>query len=120
MKAIVKVNKNSAYAHLNGLTFDVAELRNSQIDLIIEGKTTCFGHKEVIICDIQEELKKTYDNTKGWNFFDTIIKAEKEYGALYKYVSNKNKQKSMGSEQYKKIVVNTKEYNNFKNIFNHL
>jgi len=37
--------------------------------------------------------------------------------ALYKYVSNKNKQKSMGSEQYKKIVVNTKEYNNFKNIF---
>jgi len=37
--------------------------------------------------------------------------------ALYKYVSNKNKQKSMGSEQYKKIVVNIKEYNNFKNIF---
>lgn len=56
MKAIVNVNKHSAYADINGLTFDVKEMRMAQIDLIIEGKTTTFGHSEVIICDFQTEM----------------------------------------------------------------
>ena len=64
--AIVNVNKHSAYAHLNGLTFEVKEIRHSQIDLLIEGRTVCFGHKEVMICDLQNTMQKVYDN-RNWS-----------------------------------------------------
>lgn len=68
MKAIVKVNKNSSYSRFNGLTFEVKEVLSQQIALFIPslelGKdlTTDFGHSEVIIVDIENELQKAYDN----------------------------------------------------------
>lgn len=67
MKAIVNVNKNSAYAHLNGLTFEVAEILTTLFALDVNGTKTDFGHKEVIIISLQEELQIAYDN-HNWGY----------------------------------------------------
>lgn len=57
MKAIIKVNKFSSYAHYNGHTFDVAELMEKTIALSIHGTVTDFGLSEVIIVDLQEHYE---------------------------------------------------------------
>lgn len=67
MKEILKVDKASAYAKLNGLTFKVSEILSQSISLFIyvpeHGKEVKvdFSHSEVFIVDIQNELQKAYD-----------------------------------------------------------
>jgi hypothetical protein len=57
MKAIIKVNKNSSFAKHNYLTFDVKEvLSKNLIALNINGVTTDFSVKEVIVVDFAKEI----------------------------------------------------------------
>ena len=57
MKAIVKVNKSSSCAKHNYLTFDVKEIvSRNLIALDINGVTTDFSPKEVIIVDFAKEI----------------------------------------------------------------
>lgn len=61
MRAIVKVSKNSAMAHLNGHTFIVKEViyRNNSTPIFalnVNGNTTDFSAKEVIIIDLLAEF----------------------------------------------------------------
>ena len=65
MKAIVNVNKGSAYAHLNGLTFPVIELLRTMAILDVGGITTDFYNNEFFIENIQEEFKKAFDNKEN-------------------------------------------------------
>jgi len=66
MKAIVNVNKKSAYAKYNGLTFEVELVLSQQVVLSIINSdfsdtkpiTTDFGHSEVLIVDIKQEIKQ--------------------------------------------------------------
>lgn len=62
MKAIIKVNEGSSYAKYNGLTFDVAEIKSSFVCLDINGVRTDFSHKEVVICELQNEIQKAFDD----------------------------------------------------------
>ena len=62
MKAIVNVKKGSFLHNLNGKTFDVVECMSSIVSLNINGITTDFSHKEIIVVDIEKELQKEYDN----------------------------------------------------------
>ena len=62
MDAIINVNKESAYAHLNGLTFPVLELLNTMAVIDVNGVTTDFYFNEYLIVNIQEEYKNAYDN----------------------------------------------------------
>lgn len=62
MKAIVNVNKESAYAKYNGLTFEIVEFLNTMLALNIDGRTTDFNYKEVIILDFQKEMQEAYDD----------------------------------------------------------
>jgi hypothetical protein len=80
MKAIVNVNKESAYAHLNGHTFEVKEVLDRLIALDVNGAITDFGHKEVMIVDFQNELQKEFDSFK-WN-------GGGNYSNLQKYAIN--------------------------------
>ena len=61
MKAILNVSKFNQYSKYNGLTFDVVELLRSMVALNIEGRTTDFTFKEVIIVDIKNELSKAFN-----------------------------------------------------------
>jgi hypothetical protein len=72
MKAIINVPKGSSYANRNGLTFDVFEILSKVVVLDIEGITTDFSFKEVLIVDIQEEVKN-YTNTSGLSKNDERI-----------------------------------------------
>ena len=64
MKAIVNVNKKSAYAKYNGLTFEVESVLSQQVALAIPNAitnridTVDFGHSEVLIVDIKQELNQ--------------------------------------------------------------
>jgi hypothetical protein len=62
MNAIVKVNKNSSFANLNGLTFKIKEFASKIVALNINGTTTDFSYTEILICDFQTELQREYNN----------------------------------------------------------
>ena len=66
MKAVIALPNGSAYAHLNGHTFDVHEILSNIIVLDIEGVKTDFGHSEVIIVDFPKEMQLAYDMA-AWN-----------------------------------------------------
>ena len=84
MKAILNVNEFSCYARFNGLTFEVTEVLNRQVALLIPnlelGKclTTDFSFSEVIIVDIANELQKAYDNY-NWGSDNGIYNNLKAY-----------------------------------------
>ena len=78
MKAIVNVNNKSSHAIHNGMTYEVVELLTTGnkpiVSLNINGITTDFTVDEVMICDIQKEAQKAYDdmnwygrNGSNWN-----------------------------------------------------
>jgi len=65
MKAIVNVNKKSAYAKYNGLCFNVVDVLSQQISLSIFDHerhptpiTVDFGHSEVFVVDIRQEVNQ--------------------------------------------------------------
>lgn len=68
MKAIVNVNKKSAYAKYNGLTFEVESVLSQQVALAVPNAITNridsvdFGHSEVLIVDIKQELTQAKIN----------------------------------------------------------
>ena len=78
MQAIVNVSKKSAYAHLNGHTFEVKEVMHSNnsnmpiFGLDIENQTVDFSAKEVIIVALKEHV----------NWFKYRLNVN---GALFKY-----------------------------------
>jgi hypothetical protein len=72
MKAIVSVNKGSAFAHLNGHTFSVKSHYTTGFDLDINGVTTAFSFKEVIIVDLQKEMQMFFD-LYNWNGNTTYV-----------------------------------------------
>jgi hypothetical protein len=64
MKAIIKVSKNSSFAKFNGHTFEVKEVlstnsTNPIFAMDINGSTTDFTSKEIIIVDLVSELNKS-------------------------------------------------------------
>lgn len=61
MKAIINVNENSAYAHLNGKTFPAKELMSTLVAMDIYGTTVDFQHQEVLIVDLDAEMQSAYD-----------------------------------------------------------
>lgn len=66
MKAILKVNKNSSYSHLNGHTFKVNMfIGDKLINLQFEDHTADFSNKEVFIVDVQSEMQSLY-NSHNW------------------------------------------------------
>ncbi len=88
MKAIIKVNKNSSYANLNGLTFDVNMIVGRKLlNISTDGLTTAdFSIKEVMIVDIQNELQHAFDNNNfhgGFRNSDTLA-------FLQNYISENN------------------------------
>lgn len=72
MKAIVNVKKGSAYAHLNGLTFEVVEVLTTLFALDINGVKTDFGQKEVVIVAFQKELQQAFDDA-NWGYKNNYI-----------------------------------------------
>lgn len=62
MKAIVNVKKSNQYSKFNFKTFEVVEVLSNLIALNLNGVTTDFSHKEVIIVDIENEMQIAYDN----------------------------------------------------------
>jgi hypothetical protein len=63
MKAIIKVSKNSSFAKFNGHTFEVKEVlsansTNPIFAMDINGSTTDFTSKEIIIVDLVSELNQ--------------------------------------------------------------
>jgi hypothetical protein len=90
MKAIINLPKSSVYAKYNYLTFEVVEVLSKIIAININGTTTDFGHKEVLIVDINTELQKEYDsynwgsknnfkNLELYAFNNGILHREPEY-----------------------------------------
>jgi hypothetical protein len=75
MKAIISVNKNSAYAHLNGHTFEVKAIYNTSLDLSINGTTTAFGFSEVVIVDLQSEMQHFFD-LFNWDGNTTYVRLQ--------------------------------------------
>jgi hypothetical protein len=67
MRAIVNVNKNSAYSYLNGLTFEVIEILYSVVALDVNDNTVDFSFSEVFIVDIQNEYMLSKDTTNFSN-----------------------------------------------------
>lgn len=61
MKAIINVNKNSAYAHLNGKTFWVKEVLSNLVAIDIDGCTIDFHHTEVLIVELAAEMQSAFD-----------------------------------------------------------
>lgn len=64
MKAIIKVSKNSSFAKFNGHTFEVKEVlsansNNPIFAMNINGSTTDFTSKEIMIVDLFSELNKS-------------------------------------------------------------
>lgn len=57
MKAIINVNKNSSYSHLNGLTFEVKDFLTKIVSMNVDGTTTDFGYKELFIVDLKNEYE---------------------------------------------------------------
>ena len=96
MKAIINVQKGSAYAKYNGLTFEVRELMSSTIALDMNGQTTDFNFDEVLIVDLINEFLE-YDlvldylpNSKHKIEPTNRLELERELSSLIKY-ANKNK-----------------------------
>jgi len=72
MKAIINVNKESAYAKFNGHTFEVKEVLSTAVGIKLSheefGEVTAdFTHTEVFIVDLQEELQKAYGDYNWGN-----------------------------------------------------
>lgn len=68
MKAIVNVNKASAYANLNGLAFKIlSHIKRTAFTLDVNGVATNFNFSEVIIQDFQAEYQKAYDSYNWGN-----------------------------------------------------
>jgi hypothetical protein len=68
MKAIVNVSKGSAYAKYNGLTFEVRQLLNEVVALVINEQTVDFYFKEVVIVEVKKELENAFNNNKVQDF----------------------------------------------------
>lgn len=64
MKAIVNVNRQSSYSKYNGLTFEVHNLGTKTITLIIDSEQVDFSLKEVLIVNLESEIKKASLNDK--------------------------------------------------------
>ncbi len=65
MKAIVRVNKRSAYAKYNGHTFEVKEVLSRAVALRIDEETVAdFLHKEVLIVDFAYNKKLYHDRSE--------------------------------------------------------
>ena len=75
MKAIVLVNKKSAYANLNGLTYNIKSIYASGVDLDVNGVTTSFGFSEILIVDLQTEMQKFFD-LYNWDNNTTFLKLQ--------------------------------------------
>ncbi len=58
MQGIIKVHKTSSKAHLNGFTFSIEEIVQGRISLNIDGATTDFSYKEIIIVEFQHTFRK--------------------------------------------------------------
>ncbi len=84
MKAIINVNKNSAYAKYNGLTFCTHKMFRDFIELDINGNIVDFKFDEIIIVDFSEELKKAYE----WFKDDKSMKMFYDYFVNYAEVNN--------------------------------
>ena len=62
MKAIIKVNNQSAYSKYNFLTFEVKEVLRDIISIKIEENLSAdFSIREVIIIDFDKEYQSAYD-----------------------------------------------------------
>ena len=64
MKAIIKVSKNSSFAKFNGHTFEVKEVLSANTNnpifaMDINGSTTDFTSKEIMIVDLSIEFNKS-------------------------------------------------------------
>jgi hypothetical protein len=71
MKAVINVNKHSAYSGYNGQIFEVQDIRRNRTTLLINGNSVDFYGEEVIICaPLPDNLQKDYSE---WvqNFHDS-------------------------------------------------
>lgn len=58
MTVIINVNKSSTYSKYNGLTFPIGDLLHSGAGVVLDGRNqTDFAFSELIIVDLQKELK---------------------------------------------------------------
>lgn len=73
MRAIISVNKSSAYASLNGHTFEVKAIYDTSLDLNINGTTTSFEFSEVVIVDLQSEIQRFFDQF-NWDGNTTYVR----------------------------------------------
>lgn len=85
MKAIINVNSKNQYSKFNGLTFPVKEINNSFVAIDLNGATTDFTHKEVLIVDFQKEIQNTR-NRNDWGYTSAL----KELEALKSYQKANN------------------------------
>jgi len=85
MKAVVKVNKNSAYAQYNGHTFEVKEIMDKAVALSINDTITDFGHSEVILVDVQSMYNYSKNIAAAYDHFILGKNAEKTMLAIEAY-----------------------------------
>ena len=83
MKAIVNVDKNHSYYKWNGLTYDMVmgDINNHVIILSIENHSIPFELTDVIICDLQSNMKKYYNS----NMFTMLEKYVEVNNIKYNY-----------------------------------
>ena len=72
MKVIINVPKYSAYAHLNGLSFEVKEVLQGMVAVKLDNiktdfkekdtVTADFSFKEVMVQNFQDEYQSAYDS----------------------------------------------------------
>jgi hypothetical protein len=61
MKAVINVNKHSAYSAYNGHIFEVQDILRNRTTLLVDGNSVDFYGAEVIICNpLPDELKRDY------------------------------------------------------------
>jgi len=75
MKAIINVNKANQYSKFNGLTFEMVELNKSFVAVNLNGTTTDFALKEVIIVDFQKEIQNAR-NRNDWGYTSALKEVE--------------------------------------------
>lgn len=100
MKAIVNVNKNSAYKQLNGLTFDVKELLSKVVALDVLGLTIDFSYNEIFIVDLKEEFKVAVENASRSR------KKRKDLASLVWYINTKKYEKILNNPFYEEYLKN--------------
>lgn len=89
MKAIINVNKNSAYAHLNGKTFWVKEVLSNLVAINIDGFTVDFHHAEVLIVELAAEMQSAF-NAYNWGGGNSATRYNnlKSYCATNGFITN--------------------------------